>query len=59
MVVVLPPFRAECSVFDESCGVHYMFPGCRATPLALHAWKEVFVPLGLKSCSRQEAVKFA
>ena len=43
----------------ESCGVQYMFPGCQATPLALHAWKEVFVPLGLKSCSRQEAVKFA
>ena len=39
----------------ESCGVHYMFPGCQATALALHARKEAFVPLG----SRQEAMKFA
>ena len=47
------------SVFDENCGARFMFPGCQATPLAFHAWKEVFVPLGLKGCSRQEAVKYA
>ena len=37
----------------------YMFQRCQASPLALHARTAVLGTLAWKSCSSQEAVKFA